>query len=225
MVDAAQRDHRCAAGRGREAVSSALWIQYARRRGRSRTDSSSAADGQTETTRRQQVRAVRFTNPQGEVRIGALEDDTVRDAGPAGPHGFVPTDEAWAQLDSADGPEHDVSDVTLLHPVVPEKILAIGLNYRSHAAESELDVPTVPVVFAKWTSSLIGPGRGHRHPARGDAPRLRGRGGGRHRPAHLPGHAGERARGDRRDLGRARRLGPARAARDAAAPVHARQEL
>jgi 2-keto-4-pentenoate hydratase/2-oxohepta-3-ene-1,7-dioic acid hydratase in catechol pathway len=42
--------------------------------------------------------------------------------------------------------------------VIPDKILAIGLNYRSHAAESELDVPTVPVVFAKWTSSLIGPG-------------------------------------------------------------------
>jgi 2-keto-4-pentenoate hydratase/2-oxohepta-3-ene-1,7-dioic acid hydratase in catechol pathway len=47
--------------------------------------------------------------------------------------------------------------VTLLHPVQPRKILAIGLNYRSHAEESELDVPSVPVVFAKWPSSLIGP--------------------------------------------------------------------
>ncbi len=105
------------------------------------------------------MRAVRFTNPQGEVRIGALQDDTVRDAGPAGPHGFVPTPEAWAQLGRVDGPEYAVADVALLHPVIPDKILAIGLNYRSHAAESELDVPTVPVVFAKWTSSLIGPGQ------------------------------------------------------------------
>jgi 2-keto-4-pentenoate hydratase/2-oxohepta-3-ene-1,7-dioic acid hydratase in catechol pathway len=40
---------------------------------------------------------------------------------------------------------------------VPEKILAIGLNYRSHAAESGVQVPEVPVVFAKWSSSLIGP--------------------------------------------------------------------
>jgi 2-keto-4-pentenoate hydratase/2-oxohepta-3-ene-1,7-dioic acid hydratase in catechol pathway len=105
------------------------------------------------------VRAVRFTNPQGEVRIGALENDTVRDAGPAEAHGFVPTAEAWEQLGRATGPEYAVADVALLHPVVPDKILAIGLNYRSHAAESELEVPTVPVVFAKWTSSLIGPGQ------------------------------------------------------------------
>jgi 2-keto-4-pentenoate hydratase/2-oxohepta-3-ene-1,7-dioic acid hydratase in catechol pathway len=104
------------------------------------------------------VRAVRFKNPQGAVRVGALDDDTVRDGGPAGPQGFVPTDEAWAELERADGPEYALEDVTLLHPVVPEKILAIGLNYRSHAAESELEIPAVPVVFAKWTSSLIGPG-------------------------------------------------------------------
>jgi 2-keto-4-pentenoate hydratase/2-oxohepta-3-ene-1,7-dioic acid hydratase in catechol pathway len=105
------------------------------------------------------VKAVRFTNPQGEARLGALEGDTVRDAGSAGPQGFVPTDQAWAQLRGASGRSYGLGDVTLLHPVVPEKILAIGLNYRSHAEESELDIPAVPVVFAKWTSSLIGPGQ------------------------------------------------------------------
>jgi 2,4-diketo-3-deoxy-L-fuconate hydrolase len=104
------------------------------------------------------VKAVRFTNPEGETRIGALDDDIIRDAGPAGPQGFVPTDEAWGQLAAASGPEYARDQVRLLHPVVPEKILAIGLNYRSHAEESELDIPPVPVVFAKWTSSLIGPG-------------------------------------------------------------------
>ncbi len=105
------------------------------------------------------MKAVRFTNPGGETRIGALQDDTVRDAGPAGPQGFVPTDEAWAQVRGASGPEYALDQVALLHPVVPGKILAIGLNYRSHAEESELDIPAVPVVFAKWTSSLIGPGQ------------------------------------------------------------------
>ena len=105
------------------------------------------------------MKAVRFTNPEGETRIGALDGERVRDAGPAGPAGFVPTDEAWAGLQRASGPEYGLDQVTLLHPVVPRKILAIGLNYRSHAEESELDVPSVPVVFAKWTSSLIGPGQ------------------------------------------------------------------
>ena len=103
------------------------------------------------------MKAVRFVAPGGEERIGALDGDRVRDAGPAGPSGFVPTPEAWDALRAAPGPEHALADVRLVHPVVPEKILAIGVNYRSHADESELDVPTVPVVFAKWASSLIGP--------------------------------------------------------------------
>lgn len=102
------------------------------------------------------MRAVRFV-AGGEARIGALDGERVRDAGPAGPRGFVPTPEAWRELAAADGPEHALVDVRLLHPVVPEKILAIGVNYRSHADESELDVPQVPVVFAKWASALIGP--------------------------------------------------------------------
>jgi 2-keto-4-pentenoate hydratase/2-oxohepta-3-ene-1,7-dioic acid hydratase in catechol pathway len=40
----------------------------------------------------------------------------------------------------------------------PDKILCIGLNYREHARESGLEIPTVPVVFAKFRNSLIGPG-------------------------------------------------------------------
>jgi 2-keto-4-pentenoate hydratase/2-oxohepta-3-ene-1,7-dioic acid hydratase in catechol pathway len=103
------------------------------------------------------VKAVRFTNPAGEVRIGALEDESIVDAGPAGSQGFVPDQAGWAQVEAAAGERYALGDVTLLHPVEPRKILAIGLNYRSHAAESELAVPEVPVVFAKWASSLTGP--------------------------------------------------------------------
>ncbi|MGH3031309.1 MAG: fumarylacetoacetate hydrolase family protein [Gaiellaceae bacterium] len=103
------------------------------------------------------MKAVRFVDSHGEARVGALHDTRVRDGGPAGPRGFVPTPEAWAALGQASGPEYDLADIRLLHPVVPEKILAIGVNYRSHADESELDVPAVPVVFAIWTSALIGP--------------------------------------------------------------------
>jgi 2-keto-4-pentenoate hydratase/2-oxohepta-3-ene-1,7-dioic acid hydratase in catechol pathway len=105
------------------------------------------------------VKAVRFVNPEGETRIGALDDDgTITDAGAAGPQGFVPTTLAWDALRQADGPTYSVGDVRLLHPVVPNKLIGIGLNYRSHAEESQLDIPSVPVIFAKFSSSLIGPG-------------------------------------------------------------------
>jgi 2-keto-4-pentenoate hydratase/2-oxohepta-3-ene-1,7-dioic acid hydratase in catechol pathway len=102
------------------------------------------------------MRAVRYRAGGREARIGRLEDDRIVDAGPAGPAGFVPTAEAWQALAAADGDAVPLADARLLHPVQPEKILAIGLNYRDHAAESELDVPDTPVVFAKWPSALIG---------------------------------------------------------------------
>jgi 2-keto-4-pentenoate hydratase/2-oxohepta-3-ene-1,7-dioic acid hydratase in catechol pathway len=104
------------------------------------------------------VKAIRYAGPDGQPRIGALEDDTIRDAGASGPQGFVPTPEAWAALRDAAGPQVALGDVRVLPTVVPGKIAAIGLNYRSHAEESELDVPPVPVVFSKFPSSVIGHG-------------------------------------------------------------------
>lgn len=37
------------------------------------------------------------------------------------------------------------------------KFICIGLNYADHAAESNMPVPTEPVVFNKWTSAICGP--------------------------------------------------------------------
>jgi 2-keto-4-pentenoate hydratase/2-oxohepta-3-ene-1,7-dioic acid hydratase in catechol pathway len=103
-------------------------------------------------------RAVCFIDPSGALRIGALDGDTVRDAGPAGPQGFVPTVEAWRLLDAASGPSYALADVELELPVVPGKLVCIGLNYRDHAAETGQEIPALPMVFAKYTSALVGPG-------------------------------------------------------------------
>jgi 2-keto-4-pentenoate hydratase/2-oxohepta-3-ene-1,7-dioic acid hydratase in catechol pathway len=40
----------------------------------------------------------------------------------------------------------------------PEKIVCVGLNYRDHAEEQGTDLPTAPLLFAKWPNALIGPG-------------------------------------------------------------------
>jgi 2-keto-4-pentenoate hydratase/2-oxohepta-3-ene-1,7-dioic acid hydratase in catechol pathway len=48
--------------------------------------------------------------------------------------------------------------VRLAEPVKrPGKLICIGLNYRKHAEESGMGVPSEPVVFFKATSSLTGP--------------------------------------------------------------------
>ena len=40
----------------------------------------------------------------------------------------------------------------------PGKVIAVGLNYRDHAAETGQDLPTSPMLFAKWQTCLIGHG-------------------------------------------------------------------
>lgn len=40
----------------------------------------------------------------------------------------------------------------------PGKIICIGLNYRDHAAESNMPLPEKPVVFSKFSSAVIAPG-------------------------------------------------------------------
>jgi 2-keto-4-pentenoate hydratase/2-oxohepta-3-ene-1,7-dioic acid hydratase in catechol pathway len=40
----------------------------------------------------------------------------------------------------------------------PGKIICVGLNYRDHAEEQGTELPTAPLLFAKWNNTLIGPG-------------------------------------------------------------------
>jgi 2-keto-4-pentenoate hydratase/2-oxohepta-3-ene-1,7-dioic acid hydratase in catechol pathway len=40
----------------------------------------------------------------------------------------------------------------------PGKIVCIGLNYRDHAAESNMQIPEKPVVFSKFSTAVIAPG-------------------------------------------------------------------
>jgi 2-keto-4-pentenoate hydratase/2-oxohepta-3-ene-1,7-dioic acid hydratase in catechol pathway len=52
-----------------------------------------------------------------------------------------------------------VESLTLLSPVPrPGKVVAVGLNYREHAAEGGRETPPEPVLFAKFTTSIVGHG-------------------------------------------------------------------
>ena len=54
---------------------------------------------------------------------------------------------------------HPLRDADLLAPLPrPGKIVAIGRNYREHAAEEGVEPPPAPLIFAKWPSSVVGPG-------------------------------------------------------------------
>jgi len=52
-----------------------------------------------------------------------------------------------------------LSEVTLGPPVPdPDKIICIGLNYREHAGEVDMEMPAAPILFPKFRNSLVGDG-------------------------------------------------------------------
>lgn len=61
-----------------------------------------------------------------------------------------------ANLDNLAQPEASLT----LAPVVPNpgKIICVGLNYRKHAAESNMAAPTIPILFSKYNNTLAANG-------------------------------------------------------------------
>jgi len=60
-----------------------------------------------------------------------------------------------ASVSAGTGP---LVEAELQNPVPrPRQVFAIGLNYRSHAAESGMAIPDIPIVFTKFPASLTGP--------------------------------------------------------------------
>jgi 2-keto-4-pentenoate hydratase/2-oxohepta-3-ene-1,7-dioic acid hydratase in catechol pathway len=59
----------------------------------------------------------------------------------------------------SDADEIPLSDVQLLPPIPnPDKIICIGLNYRSHAEEAGVEAPETPTFFAKFRNALVADG-------------------------------------------------------------------
>ncbi len=52
---------------------------------------------------------------------------------------------------------YNLSEVKLLPPCTPSKIVALGLNYHSHAQELKMPIPSEPLIFLKPATSVIGP--------------------------------------------------------------------
>jgi len=63
-----------------------------------------------------------------------------------------------------------ITKVKVLPPLMPSKIVAIGLNYAKHVTEVKLDrnAPSAPLFFLKPPTSIIGPEEGIIHPQKSD---------------------------------------------------------
>lgn len=99
-------------------------------------------------------------------RAVIVDGDSVLDIATASDGRFGPDPqsvlEAWeafcAAAPSLSGPLQPLDESSLGNPVgVPRQVFAIGLNYRTHAEESGMQVPSVPATFTKFPASLSGP--------------------------------------------------------------------
>jgi 2-keto-4-pentenoate hydratase/2-oxohepta-3-ene-1,7-dioic acid hydratase in catechol pathway len=100
------------------------------------------------------MRIARFAHPQG-MSFGVIGGEP--DAPPSAqtvaqieghPFGkIVFTGERWA-----------LSDVRLLSPILPSKVVGVGRNYAAHAAEMGGEVPQEPLLFLKPSTTVTGPG-------------------------------------------------------------------
>ena len=59
---------------------------------------------------------------------------------------------------------YPIEEVDLLAPTIPSKIVCVGLNYKDHARELNMELPKEPLIFLKPPSSVIGPGDAIRLP-------------------------------------------------------------
>ncbi len=112
------------------------------------------------------MRLVTFTDDTS-TRIGILRDDRIVDLSVAAPDlpremvSFLEAGDAAMEVAKAaavaDG-TINLSDVTLESPVLrPPKILAVGLNYREHVEETGRELPKVPIIFNKQSTSANRP--------------------------------------------------------------------
>ncbi|OYP36053.1 fumarylacetoacetate hydrolase family protein [Rhodopirellula sp. MGV] len=68
--------------------------------------------------------------------------------------------EAASKIDNVGDETFADAPAVLLPPTpTPEKIFCIGLNYRDHAIETGAAIPTEPVVFSKFNTTLVGHGQ------------------------------------------------------------------
>lgn len=66
---------------------------------------------------------------------------------------------AAGTLPALAGPRYDLAAVRLLAPIPrPPKFICVGMNYRDHAREAGVEIPSVPTIFSKFSNVVIGPG-------------------------------------------------------------------
>lgn len=109
------------------------------------------------------MKLVTYSVDGGEPRVGSLEDSEIRPLGSSASSMIE-----FIERGGSPEPGEDVvalEDARIHAPIArPGKIIAIGLNYEDHAQETGAAIPEKPIVFTKYSNTIIGPGEPIRIP-------------------------------------------------------------
>lgn len=98
------------------------------------------------------MRIVRFKY-NDEVKYGVLDMDSISEI----------KGDVFGKLKTGKN-RYNISEVTLLAPAAPSKIVCVGKNYREHALEMGEGIPEEPTLFLKPPTAVINPGDGIIYP-------------------------------------------------------------
>lgn len=110
------------------------------------------------------MKLVTYSSDGEAPKVGYIEGDEIRTLGGANMLEYI---EHGRSAERQPGSDDTVplSEARLHAPITrPQKIIAIGLNYEDHAAETGGEIPEKPIVFAKYPNTIIGPGEAIRIP-------------------------------------------------------------
>ncbi|HIH35815.1 MAG TPA: fumarylacetoacetate hydrolase family protein [Methanosphaera sp.] len=100
------------------------------------------------------MKYIRYETSDEKKCVGIFEDDLIY---PTKYSSIVEAIENEETLKDtyAQGSYVNIDDVKILTPVNPTKVVCVGLNYKNHADELEMTLPSEPLLFMKPSSSVI----------------------------------------------------------------------
>lgn len=95
------------------------------------------------------MKIIRFLK-EGKIKTGLLEDNSIIELTCSSIEALNKSSIEKFITDSK------YKDVKITIPVSPSKVVCVGLNYKDHAEELKMDIPSEPIIFLKPSTAVIG---------------------------------------------------------------------
>lgn len=97
------------------------------------------------------MKIIQFT-ADGKEKTGLLEDGKITELSCS----IIEAINSSSIEKSSKNSFYKIEDIKIKPPVLPSKVVCVGLNYKDHAKELNMDLPDEPIIFLKPSTAVIG---------------------------------------------------------------------